>query len=153
MEVGMSPDEATNYLREYLGLDVVATEKPIFNEKIHKICHEFPIRGIVLICGTDHLGKLTTLCYELLLNGSIQGSIERFESWEIVDFDKSCSLLIITNLDGNLVKPIEFIKGISRGLKLGIPIVITTPLKSEDLDKSLSQTLVSNIVPYLQGSL
>lgn len=148
----MEDKEALDYVRDNLAIDL--TGQPLVDTGDEgKIVSSFPYRGIVLCTGTFHLLKAGHLCYTLLRNDFISGSIDRYESWYIIEDLTSTELLIISNVSEDLIKLSFVIQGINISIAKSIPIIITTPLGVDELENSLPMSLLSNIVPYLYGKL
>jgi hypothetical protein len=149
----MEAKDAQCYVRENLGIDIAASSYSITQKQADYVINSYPYRGILLLAGSNHLIKAGRLCYELLKSDIISGSIERFESWEIVEVSRSLSLLVLTNLSEDLIKPQSVIGGVSLCMKLHIPMMFTTPLEVEDLENSLPMSVLSNVFPYLYGKI
>lgn len=149
----MKSEEAQRYVCENLGIDIAAGKYCLDLKKVSNIIEEFPYKGVLLSTGREHLLKAGSLCYSLLKADKITGSIERFESWEVVEIGFSCGLIVLTNLSEDLMKPQAVISAVYTCMKLNTPMIFTTPLEIEDLENSLPMSVLSNIFPYLYGKI
>lgn len=149
----MKNEDALLYISQNLGIDLAASNFHPDYSIVQHVVDSFPYKGIMLSTGDNHLIKAGIICWELLKSDKITGSIERFESWEPIEASRSSSLVLYTNIAEDLVKPVFLVGVVSLCLRLGVPMLFTTPLTVEGLDGSLPASVVSNITPFLYGKI
>jgi hypothetical protein len=149
----MDNQSAVEYVRRELGINVSHHSDSIFADKIKLVVESFPFDGILLVTGAQHIAKLGAICCDLLMADKVPGGIERIDPWDFNWTIHSTSLVAITNLVDDLIKPTNVIALITEATKLSKSVIITTPYSIDDLDNRLPLSILTNIVPFLFGKL
>jgi len=140
-----------NYLTEFLYLDSAFYQF----DTIIPVRNLYPFRGIYFSTGKDHLLKLGKFCYSILVEDLVKTCIERRDSWDLKDLPdlRYVELFIVSNLGEKLYFDNDLISLINKCLSRKIGMIFTSALSLEELEATMSKTLLSNIEQLIVGTL